>query len=131
MSDNVFTQRVMFPLRNSQGQTIGFSVTLACTRKRAGKKISPNTLNSPETELFVIKHVLLNLDKQERYPEKTVGRNSLVVRRVYGCDCCMAGWYQNGLALWGHIKSNSSTDPTNGKAGRKNWSFAVTETTRA
>lgn len=57
MSDR-FYQRVMFPLRNSQGQTIGFS-----GRWLAPEKDQPKYLNSPETELFNKRQVLFNLDK--------------------------------------------------------------------
>lgn len=41
MSDR-FYQRVMFPLRNSQGQTIGFQ-DAGLHLKKGRKKISPNT----------------------------------------------------------------------------------------
>lgn len=60
MSDR-FYQRIMFPLRNGQGRTIGFS-----GRYLAGEhdtKDQPKYLNSPETDLFNKRQVLFNLDK--------------------------------------------------------------------
>ena len=61
MSDR-FYQRVMFPLRNSQGQTIGFSGRWLAPEK-GQEKDQPKYLNSPETELFNKRQVLFNLDK--------------------------------------------------------------------
>jgi len=61
MSDR-FYQRVMFPLRNPQGQTIGFSGRWLAPEK-GQEKDQPKYLNSPETELFNKRQVLFNLDK--------------------------------------------------------------------
>ncbi len=57
-----FYQRVMFPLRNPQGQTIGFSGRWLAPEK-GQEKDQPKYLNSPETELFNKRQVLFNLDK--------------------------------------------------------------------
>lgn len=108
-----FYQRVMFPLRNSQGQTIGFQ-DAGLHLKRAGKD-QPKYLNSPETELFNKRQVLFNLDK---------ARSDI---RKNGEICCSKGlwmWLLHGRLVSNWIsfygdKSNSSTDPTNGKADER------------
>ncbi|KAF1298106.1 DNA primase [Enterococcus sp. JM4C] len=57
-----FYQRIMFPIRNPQGKTIGFSGRLLKTEKFPGTD-QPKYLNSPETELFNKRLVLFNFDK--------------------------------------------------------------------
>lgn len=58
-----FTDRVMFPLRNDRGATIGFSGRTMNPGKTAAKY-----LNSPETLIFNKSDVLFNLDKATRTP---------------------------------------------------------------
>lgn len=53
-----FTNRVMFPLRNERGQTIGFSGRVLGKQDGVAKY-----LNSPETELFNKRDTLFNLDQ--------------------------------------------------------------------
>lgn len=56
-----FTNRVMFPLRNEQGQTVGFSGrTLSSDRTQA------KYLNSPETIVFNKGELLFNLDQAKQ-----------------------------------------------------------------
>ncbi|MDT2674190.1 DNA primase [Enterococcus dongliensis] len=57
-----FYQRVMFPLNDFRGKTIGFSGRLLKTKDFPGKD-QPKYLNSPETELFNKRQVLFNFDK--------------------------------------------------------------------
>ncbi|MEO1772927.1 DNA primase [Candidatus Enterococcus ferrettii] len=57
-----FYQRVMFPLNDSRGKTIGFSGRLLQTQDFPGED-QPKYLNSPETELFNKREVLFNFDK--------------------------------------------------------------------
>ncbi len=52
-----FVDRVMYPIRNGQRQTIGFSGRLLSTDSDM-----PKYLNSPETELFNKRKILFNLD---------------------------------------------------------------------
>ncbi|WP_241559425.1 DNA primase [Lacticaseibacillus hulanensis] len=61
-----FTNRVMFPLRNERGETIGFS-----GRTLSGDKTSAKYLNSPETVIFNKSDVLFNLDKALNTPGNT------------------------------------------------------------
>lgn len=53
-----FTNRVMFPLRDSDGMTVGFSGRTLQTGKRVAKY-----LNSPETKIFNKGNLLFNLDE--------------------------------------------------------------------
>ncbi|WP_159721901.1 DNA primase [Enterococcus sp. CSURQ0835] len=57
-----FYQRVMFPLNDARGQTIGFSGRFLPTKEFDGAD-QPKYLNSPETELFNKRQVLFNFDK--------------------------------------------------------------------
>lgn len=57
-----FHQRVMFPLRDPRGKTIGFSGRFLATEDNDGKD-QPKYLNSPETQLFNKSQVLFNFDK--------------------------------------------------------------------
>lgn len=52
-----FVDRVMYPIRNANGQTVGFSGRLLSTDSDM-----PKYLNSPETELFNKRKILFNLD---------------------------------------------------------------------
>lgn len=57
-----FYQRIMFPIRNPQGKTIGFSGRFFATAAFPGED-QPKYLNSPETELFNKRMILFNFDK--------------------------------------------------------------------
>lgn len=61
-----FTNRVMFPLRNERGETIGFS-----GRTLSADKTTAKYLNSPETIIFNKSDVLFNLDKAVNTPGST------------------------------------------------------------
>lgn len=50
-----FRDRIMFPLNNAQGHTVGFS-------GRTYKQEEPKYLNSPETPIFQKRHILYHLD---------------------------------------------------------------------
>lgn len=52
-----FVNRVMFPLRNEHGETVGFS------GRRMSDQQNAKYLNSPETELFNKSQLLFNLDE--------------------------------------------------------------------
>ncbi|GCF92775.1 DNA primase [Enterococcus florum] len=57
-----FYQRVMFPLNDPRGRTVGFSGRLLVSKDFSGEN-QPKYLNSPETELFNKRQVLFNFDK--------------------------------------------------------------------
>ncbi|MEK0152347.1 DNA primase [Tetragenococcus halophilus] len=57
-----FYQRIMFPIRNYQGKTVGFSGRFFATEDFADKE-QPKYLNSPETTLFNKREILFNFDK--------------------------------------------------------------------
>lgn len=54
-----FYQRIMFPIQDMQGKTIGFSGRLLKTDEFPGEN-QPKYLNSPETEVFTKRTVLYN-----------------------------------------------------------------------
>lgn len=56
-----FVNRVMFPLRNERGETVGFS------GRRLSDKQNAKYLNSPETELFNKSQLLFNLDEAKTH----------------------------------------------------------------
>ncbi len=60
-----FVDRLMFPIRNESGQTIGFS-----GRQVHSNPDMPKYLNSPETEIFNKRKVLFNLDEARRQVRK-------------------------------------------------------------
>lgn len=90
-----FTNRVMFPLTNERGETIGFS-----GRTMSADKTTAKYLNSPETIIFNKSNVLFNLDKALTAPE--VNDKSLILFEGY-MDVIAA--YQagvhNGIASMG------------------------------
>lgn len=57
-----FYQRIMFPIKNSKGKTIGFSGRLLETESFDATD-QPKYLNSPETDLFNKRFVLFNFHK--------------------------------------------------------------------
>lgn len=57
-----FYQRIMFPITDFQGRTIGFSGRLLPIDKEVDKS-QPKYLNSPETELFNKRNVLFNFHR--------------------------------------------------------------------
>ncbi|GAA3019200.1 DNA primase [Tetragenococcus solitarius] len=57
-----FYQRIMFPIRNFQGKTVGFSGRFLATEDLADKD-QPKYLNSPETAVFNKREILFNFDK--------------------------------------------------------------------
>ncbi len=59
-----FIDRVMFPLRNERGETVGFS-----GRRMSADKTTAKYLNSPETIVFNKRDVLFNLDKAMTSPQ--------------------------------------------------------------
>jgi len=57
-----FYQRIMFPIRNFQGKTVGFSGRFFATED-VNEQDQPKYLNSPETPLFNKREILFNFDK--------------------------------------------------------------------
>src|SRR5699024_7330007 len=57
-----FYQRIVFPIRNPQGKTIGFSGRWFETEDFSAEN-QAKYLNSPETEIFNKREILFNLDK--------------------------------------------------------------------
>lgn len=57
-----FYQRIMFPIRNFQGKTVGFSGRFFATED-VSEQDQPKYLNSPETTLFNKREILFNFDK--------------------------------------------------------------------
>lgn len=93
-----FYQRVVFPIRNPQGKTIGFSGRWFETEEFPADN-QPKYLNSPETELFNKREVLFNLDKARGHIRKE-GEVFL----FEGFMDVLAAWQsgiQNGIASMG------------------------------
>ncbi|MBO1197958.1 DNA primase [Staphylococcus simiae] len=63
-----FRNRIMFPLKNAQGRTVGYS-------GRTYTNQEPKYLNSPETPIFQKRKLLYNLDKAR----KTIRKNDEIV----------------------------------------------------
>ncbi|OQO68058.1 DNA primase [Enterococcus villorum] len=102
MSDR-FYQRIIFPIRNSQGRTIGFSGRWLAPEK-GQEKDQPKYLNSPETELFNKRQVLFNLDKA-----RSEIRKSGEVLLFEGFMDVIAAWQagvKNGIASMGTSLTN-------------------------
>ena len=98
-----FYQRIMFPIRNSQGRTIGFSGRWLAPEK-GQEKDQPKYLNSPETELFNKRQVLFNLDKA-----RSDIRKSGEVLLFEGFMDVIASWQagvKNGIASMGTSLTN-------------------------
>ncbi len=98
-----FYQRIMFPIRNPQGKTIGFSGRWLASEK-VGDQDQPKYLNSPETILFNKREVLFNFDKARRAMRKD--------GQVYlfeGFMDVIAAWQagiENGIASMGTSLTN-------------------------
>lgn len=98
-----FYQRIMFPIRNPQGKTIGFSGRWFQTEQDDGKD-QPKYLNSPETLLFNKRDVLFNFDKARRSIRKE-GQVFL----FEGFMDVIAAWQsgiENGIASMGTSLTN-------------------------
>lgn len=98
-----FYQRIMFPIRNPQGKTIGFSGRLFQTEQDDSKD-QPKYLNSPETMLFNKREVLFNFDKARRSIRKE-GQVFL----FEGFMDVIAAWQsgiENGIASMGTSLTN-------------------------
>lgn len=98
-----FYQRVMFPIKNPQGRTIGFSGRWLAPKK-GQEKDQPKYLNSPETELFNKRQVLFNLDKA-----RSEIRKSGEVLLFEGFMDVIAAWQvgiKNGIASMGTSLTN-------------------------
>ncbi|OTN77141.1 DNA primase [Enterococcus sp. 8G7_MSG3316] len=98
-----FYQRIMFPIRNPQGKTIGFSGRWLASEK-VGDQDQPKYLNSPETPLFNKREVLFNFDKARR-----VMRKDGQVFLFEGFMDVIAAWQagiENGIASMGTSLTN-------------------------
>jgi DNA primase len=98
-----FYQRIMFPIRNPQGKTVGFSGRWFQTEQDDGKD-QPKYLNSPETLLFNKREVLFNFDKARRSIRKE-GQVFL----FEGFMDVIAAWQsgiENGIASMGTSLTN-------------------------
>ena len=93
-----FYQRIMFPIRDPQGKTIGFSGRFFKTEAFPGTD-QPKYLNSPETELFNKRNVLFNFDKA-----RSTIRKESTVYLFEGFMDVIAAWrsgIKNGIASMG------------------------------
>lgn len=93
-----FYQRIMFPIRDPQGKTIGFSGRFFKTEAFPGDD-QPKYLNSPETELFNKRNVLFNFDKA-----RSTIRKESTVYLFEGFMDVIAAWHsgiKNGIASMG------------------------------
>lgn len=98
-----FYQRIMFPIRNFQGKTIGFSGRWLQTEAFPGED-QPKYLNSPETSLFNKREVLFNFDKA-----RSTIRKEGSVFLFEGFMDVLAAWQsgiQNGIASMGTSLTN-------------------------
>ncbi|MGX7172793.1 DNA primase [Enterococcus ratti] len=98
-----FYQRVMFPIHNPQGRTIGFSGRWLAS-KNGREKDQPKYLNSPETELFNKRQLLFNLDKA-----RSAIRKSGEMLLFEGFMDVIAAWQagiKNGIASMGTSLTN-------------------------
>jgi len=98
-----FYQRIMFPIRNPQGKTIGFSGRWLAS-EAVGEQDQPKYLNSPETPLFNKREVLFNFDKARR-----VMRKDGQVFLFEGFMDVIAAWQagiENGIASMGTSLTN-------------------------
>ncbi|MFV0557059.1 MAG: DNA primase [Enterococcus sp.] len=96
-----FYQRIMFPIRNPQGKTIGFSGRFLPQGEGANQ---PKYLNSPETLLFNKRQVLFNFDKA-----RSVIRKEKRVFLFEGFMDVLAAWQsgvQNAIASMGTSLTN-------------------------
>lgn len=64
-----FYQRIMFPIRNSRGQTVAFSGRIL-PQPNVDTSKQPKYLNSAETTIFNKRDVLFNFDKAKGYARK-------------------------------------------------------------
>lgn len=93
-----FYQRIMFPIRNSQGKTIAFSGRWF-EMDSEEQEDQPKYLNSPETNLFNKREVLFNLDKAK----STIRKEGTIIL-FEGFMDVIAAWQvgvQNGVASMG------------------------------
>lgn len=93
-----FYQRIVFPIRNPQGKTIGFSGRWFETADFSSEN-QAKYLNSPETEIFNKREILFNLDKARGAIRKE-GESIL----FEGFMDVLAAWQsgvQNGIATMG------------------------------
>jgi DNA primase len=98
-----FYQRIMFPIRNPQGKTIGFSGRWFQTEQDEGQD-QAKYLNSPETILFNKRDVLFNFDKARR-----AIRKDGEVFLFEGFMDVIAAWQsgiENGIASMGTSLTN-------------------------
>lgn len=98
-----FYQRIMFPIRNFQGKTIGFSGRWLKTEEHSGED-QPKYLNSPETELFNKREVLFNFDKAR----KSIRKDGIVFLFEGFMDVIAAfrSGIENGIASMGTSLTN-------------------------
>lgn len=93
-----FYQRIMFPIQDAKGRTIGFSGRILITTDFPGEN-QPKYLNSPETELFNKRQVLFNFDKA-----RPTIRKENTVFLFEGFMDVIAAWQagvKNGIASMG------------------------------
>lgn len=93
-----FYQRVVFPIRNAQGKTIGFSGRWLDLPETASDH-QAKYLNSPETQIFNKREVLFNFDKA-----RSTIRKESEVYLFEGFMDVLAAWQagvKNGIASMG------------------------------
>jgi DNA primase len=90
-----FRNRVMFPIRNANGQVIAFTGRTLATDERSG----PKYLNSPETAIYSKSRVLFNLDQAK---EAIRALNyAILVEGQMDCLSLFAAGFRNVIASSG------------------------------
>lgn len=98
-----FYQRIMFPIRNSQGKIIAFSGRVLPTETVDTSRM-PKYLNSPETDIFNKRQTLFNFDKA-----KAVARKDGELLLFEGFMDVIAAWnagVKSGVASMGTSLTN-------------------------
>ncbi|HEX7056952.1 MAG TPA: DNA primase [Bacilli bacterium] len=88
-----FRDRIMFPIRNAQGQTIAFAGRVL------NPEVQPKYLNSPETPLFNKSRTLFNLDKAKNAMRKS--QTSVLFEGYADVMKAWAAGVENGVATMG------------------------------
>jgi DNA primase len=91
---DVFRNRIMFPIRDASGRTVGFS-----GRDRSGEVNAPKYVNSPESQLFEKSRILFGYDKA-KHGIRTLDF-TLVVEGQFDLVLSHQAGYSNTVAISG------------------------------
>ena len=91
-----FKNRLMFPIRDTQGRVIAFSGRLLESDAKAAKYV-----NSPETEIFKKSATLFALDKAQRHITRHPHREALICEGQIDVIRCHACGFQRAVASQG------------------------------